>query len=43
MKAATGRPYGNARILEIESGGTRSPSVEDSLGRSYGTVARETT
>jgi hypothetical protein len=26
-KAATGRPSGNERILEIESEGTRSPSV----------------
>jgi hypothetical protein len=26
-RAVTGRAYGNARILEIESGDSRSPSV----------------
>jgi hypothetical protein len=31
------------RILEIERGSTKSRSVENSLGRSYGPVVRPTT
>jgi hypothetical protein len=41
MKAATGRPHGNEKILENERGNTRSHSAENSLWKRLWTCLKE--